>query len=444
MPSPVIPSPNMLLPVPQVGIDTGPDWATQINNCMARIDSHNHSPGQGVLIDYSGISLSGDLPFNIHSATFLLSTQYSSQSSTLGITNGVYVVAGDLWFNNGTSTPVQITTGGSIVGTSGSISGLVSPASASYNAGTDTFIWRSNTGPNAANMDTGSLTIRALTSGSDGVTVNPPASIPSSGYNLQLPLASTANNNFVTMNTDGTMNSNIHVDGVTTQIVGNNLTAIAPRGSPTVFSITVGTTITTPAGATWARARLVGGGGGGGGGGAGIGGGSNGTNGGYSSFSNGTDFVTAGVGLGGTRDAGAMGTGGGVTSGGAVTIVAASAGSCGQGGITGYNGAGAGTGGVGGASVFGGAGFGGVAGQAGGNAGGIGSGGGGGGAGGGTSYYGGGGGGAGAYVEAIFYSLTASYTVVIGAQGLGGAAGTGGFKGGNGLNGGAIIEFYYN
>ena len=89
-------------------------------------------------------------------------------------------------------------------------------------------------------------------------------------------------------------------------------------------------------------------------------------------------------------------------------------------------------------------GFGGVSGQQGGNALGIGSGGGGGGASTGTSYYGGGGGGAGAFVEAIFYSLTPSYTVTIGAQGLGGFPGTGGFSGGNGLNGGAIIEFYYN
>jgi hypothetical protein len=40
----------MNLPVPIVSVDPGPDWATNINACMAAIDGHDHSTGKGVPI----------------------------------------------------------------------------------------------------------------------------------------------------------------------------------------------------------------------------------------------------------------------------------------------------------------------------------------------------------------------------------------------------------
>ena len=43
-------SPFMLLPVPVVGTDPGPDWANNLNACLAAIDSHDHSTDKGAPI----------------------------------------------------------------------------------------------------------------------------------------------------------------------------------------------------------------------------------------------------------------------------------------------------------------------------------------------------------------------------------------------------------
>jgi len=49
-------TPNMNLTIPTVGVTTGPTYATDINNALTTIDSHDHSPGNGVAISNAGIS----------------------------------------------------------------------------------------------------------------------------------------------------------------------------------------------------------------------------------------------------------------------------------------------------------------------------------------------------------------------------------------------------
>lgn len=136
---------NMGLTLPTVSGTLGPLWATLINDSLTLVDSHDHSSGKGAAIGVAGLSIQGDLSFNNNRSSSLKSVVFANQTSSLAATDarGLYVLNGNLFFVSGT-TDVQITNGTSIAGASGSIAGLVSPASADYNAGTFRFF--SNSG----------------------------------------------------------------------------------------------------------------------------------------------------------------------------------------------------------------------------------------------------------------------------------------------------------
>jgi hypothetical protein len=199
----VILSPNMSLPVPTVGVDAGPDWATNINGSLGILDQHNHSSGSGVQIQPNGIDISSDLPFNSNNATQLRSSRYVNNTGSLtDLTdiNEVYVVNGNLWFNNVSGTPVQVTSGNSIIGTAGSISGLPSgTASASYAGGT--FTWQSATNTPAA-MAVGPLIIGQEVINSYTVTLQPSTG-QSSNINIQFPPALPSGLNYMTLDASG-------------------------------------------------------------------------------------------------------------------------------------------------------------------------------------------------------------------------------------------------
>lgn len=217
-----IPSPNMNMPIPQVGIQPGPQWATDINNSLTIIDRHDHTPGNGVQITPDGLNISSDLPFNGNNATLLRSTIFSPQGSPLSGPNDIanlYVSGVDLYYNDFNGNQIRLTQGGSIVGTSGSITGLVSPASASYVSGSATFVWQSNVNT-AANMDAGSLILRNITPGSSGLTLAPPTL--SSDYTITLPLLP-ASKKIVTLSNSGNMVADYDTDNVTLEVSSNNL-----------------------------------------------------------------------------------------------------------------------------------------------------------------------------------------------------------------------------
>lgn len=202
---------------------------------------------------------------------------------------------------------------------------------------------------------------------------------------------------------------------------------------PTVQRFTAGSgTYTTPAGVSYIRVRIVGGGGGGAGGGVGTNGGTGGT----TTF--GTSLLSASGGIGGTS--GGSGGLGGAASSGSITSGFALTGGCGDPmGSTSPNGAS----GSGGTSPFGGAG-GGVAGFTQTGRGGVtNSGSGGGGGTGASGYFSGGGGGAGGYVDVIIASPNATYSYSVGTAG---AVGTGSFgaNGGAGAAGSIVVEEFYN
>ncbi len=183
-------SPNMLLPVPDVGATAGPQYATDINGCMTVIDQHNHAAGSGVPIGADGINLNTSLPFNNNFATNIAGLTLTAQSSTP--VNGTLFQAsnGTLHYRDFTTgNNIAITTTSGVAGSPGSIANLTSPANAEYVSGTSTFVWQSDTGTSpatSANMDCGAILMRNLSPNStNAITLQPPTL--STDYDLTLP-----------------------------------------------------------------------------------------------------------------------------------------------------------------------------------------------------------------------------------------------------------------
>lgn len=200
-------SANMGLPVPVVGVESGPQFASDINSCMTLIDAHNHAPGSGIQIDPTGININANLEMNSNNLIGIRTLRLVSQSAPLALPTDlscVYSVSGDLYFNDGLGNQVRLTQSGSIVGTAGSITGLVSPATASYVAANSTFVWQSGTNI-PASLDAGSVIFRKISASSPGITVRPPTAI-ASDYEIVWPPLPGANS-FMAIDSSGNMSA---------------------------------------------------------------------------------------------------------------------------------------------------------------------------------------------------------------------------------------------
>lgn len=212
-------SPNMNLVIPTVGVDPGPDWATNLNASLSLIDQHDHSNGNGVKITPSGLNISSDLTFQGNNLIQARALEFQSQLSLITDLDALYVVSGDLYYNDGAGNQIRVTQSGSVVGPAGSITGLVSPASATYIAGSQTFVWQADANL-AATMDMGSVIIRDLTTNSFGITLQAP--VLSADYSLTLP-ALPSQQSFMTLDAAGNMAAPWTVDNSTIKIQSNQL-----------------------------------------------------------------------------------------------------------------------------------------------------------------------------------------------------------------------------
>lgn len=212
-------TPNMNLTLPTVGLEAGPAYAQEINNDMSTIDGHDHSAGNGVQITPAGLSINSDLSFLTNNATFLRSVRFVPQGAPLsgGSDLGcLYENGVDLFYNDGNGNQIRLTQSGSIAGTSGAITGLVSPASASYVVGSKTFVFQSDVNK-AANLDAGSVIIRKLTTSSPGITLAPPSGL-GSDYTFTFPIAPPSQTSVLVMDSSGNVSAtanpiDLHVAG---------------------------------------------------------------------------------------------------------------------------------------------------------------------------------------------------------------------------------------
>lgn len=221
---------NMLLPVPIVGEEAGPEYAVDINSCMSIIDSHSHTPGYGVQITPDGLNINSNLTFQNNSAIALKSARFTSQTvpipASLPNLQCVYVSGVDLYYNDGNGNQVRITQSGGVAGSPGSISNLVSPASASYNVGSETFVWESDTNT-AADLDARNVILRNATASSNGLTLSPPLAM-GSDYTITMPALPVATS-FVRMSTSGALTAAVTLDNTTIDL-NSNVLRVKPQG----------------------------------------------------------------------------------------------------------------------------------------------------------------------------------------------------------------------
>lgn len=111
-------TPNMGMELPDVNgsLDT---WGTELNTGLGIFDAHNHSPGMGVPVPTAGLNIDTDLSVNEQDLTDVKALVLASQGSgVVSTATSLTVIDNDLWYLNGSATPVQITQGNSITSSS--------------------------------------------------------------------------------------------------------------------------------------------------------------------------------------------------------------------------------------------------------------------------------------------------------------------------------------
>ena len=110
-------TPNMSLILPDVGITTGPAYATLLDNALAVIDAHDHSTGKGSKVTPSGINISSDLTFAGNNATNLRSLRlYNETAFVTGVNDRTcfYALNNELYFVDGAGNTIQVTASGNL------------------------------------------------------------------------------------------------------------------------------------------------------------------------------------------------------------------------------------------------------------------------------------------------------------------------------------------
>lgn len=231
------PSANMNLPIPGVGEDAGPQWATDLNTCLTLLDQHSHVPGYGVAITPAAMDINADLTMAnnnlINARSVRLQTQVAvlNGASDLGC---IYRTGVDLYYNDGSGNQVRLTQSGSVAGTSGSIGSLTAPATATYVAGSGTFVWQSDASKAAA-MDGGAVSIRETNVASaNAVTLQSPTALAAS-YALTFPTALPASTQYMACSSIGvlSLSSADSIATAMTSIGANSIAATRTRATGT-------------------------------------------------------------------------------------------------------------------------------------------------------------------------------------------------------------------
>ena len=235
-------SPNMNLPVPVPTVDPGPDYANNEVSCFNTIDSHNHTPGNGVQITPAGLNINSNLPLLGNSLTSVGTIQLNPQSS-VSTTATVYEQGVDLYYNDGNGNPVRITQGGSVA-VSGAIgfTGLPSgTASASYQSVPGTFQFQSATNI-PSNISGASISVAQQTVSPNTITIQSPNSLASS-YAFTLPTSTPSTTSLLQMDSSGAVSTNSAI--LTSLVPAGSIISFAGSSAPTGWLICNGASLST-------------------------------------------------------------------------------------------------------------------------------------------------------------------------------------------------------
>ena len=152
-----ITTPNLLLQVPVVG-DTSPSYVASITASLNTLDLHDHTAGKGVPVKAASLTWAGVVDVAQAQVQSLTTARFSDQAAASALPaasypRGLFTVAGDLFFNTGYGSQLQLTTGGTLNGSLlGGIVGqyATSGASVSYSSSTKTYNFYDQSGLYAA------------------------------------------------------------------------------------------------------------------------------------------------------------------------------------------------------------------------------------------------------------------------------------------------------
>lgn len=198
---------NLELPTPAVTLGTL--WAEQLNSALELVDSHDHTSSKGKQIPVEGLDINDNLDFDGNKIFNLFSSQYDPVLTPLtgaSNANSVSVSGGDLYYTNGAGVSVQITSGGTVVTSPGTVTSLettsiagnltISPSDTFVYIIVDTTSSRTVTLPAASSVSAGRIFI---VKDKDGMTNTNPMTVARSGSDLIDGATSyTVNSNYAT------------------------------------------------------------------------------------------------------------------------------------------------------------------------------------------------------------------------------------------------------
>lgn len=226
-------TPNMSLVLPGPLVTLGPTWAQLLNDALDVVDAHDHTAGNGVPIPSAALNINDDIDFAGYALDNLGRASLVNLGAAETTPRALYSFGGELYYTDASGNAVQLTIGGTAAGGGGSIDGLVSPASAYYNSGAQTFEWSVNA-TLRADLDFGralfrqnnaasgpAITLGAPTTGVSAYTVTLPPAAPTGGTTrlVSAPAGSTAA--LAWISTDG---SSIEISGSTLQVKALGIT----------------------------------------------------------------------------------------------------------------------------------------------------------------------------------------------------------------------------
>jgi len=230
---------NISMPDPEE--TPGPEWAQGINEAISALSEVVALGAIGMQISNEFINITENLDLNGFNLVEAGSVELEAQGSTLASSGSIYRVGGDLYYNNGAGTPVQITSGTALSATSlGGITGMTgTPASVDYD-GIDTFFFEQDVNTPAA-MSLGPTRIRRPVSAGAGVTLEVSNSI-TSDYTLLIPPAPPVATAFLTMNGSGELAYSPPVNGgITASFLGTSSVEESKIASFAVTNNKIGT-----------------------------------------------------------------------------------------------------------------------------------------------------------------------------------------------------------
>jgi len=218
---------NLVLPVVGPTGQIGPTWATNNNEAFTLIDSHDHTSGKGSRVPTAGISINADLSMGGYNLTNTNTTKYNSLGSALSssFTNSVYVVGGELYFNDAAGTDVQLTSGGAInVASLGTITGDYSTSTADLNYSdiTKTFTFKQSATATAF-ISCGSISIFENVAGAKFTTLQNTTS-QASDQVITLPASFPGSTKVLSLSASGVLATGVSNTVVTADITDSNIT----------------------------------------------------------------------------------------------------------------------------------------------------------------------------------------------------------------------------